>query len=83
MAPTVAFGGGSVTVWGKISLESRTELFILSRQTMNAQKYHDVVIQPIIVPFAREFGPNFILVDDNARPHHCASIVNLALEEHG
>lgn len=82
MAPTVAFGGGSVMVWGGISLQSRTELIILNRATMNAQRYHDLVIQPIIVPFARQFGPHFIFVDDNARPHR-ARMINVALEHHG
>ena len=57
-------------------------MVILIRGTMNAQRYHDLVIQPIIIPFAREFGSEFIFVDDNARPHR-ARIITMALQRSG
>lgn len=81
MAPTLAFGGGSITVWGGISFDSRTELLVLINESMNAQRYRDRVILPIVVPFAEEFGHDFIFMDDNARPHR-AEIVNIVLQEH-
>lgn len=81
MVPTTAFGGGSICVWGGICLNQRTELVVLQNTTMTSQRYHDMIIEPIIVPFAAAVGENFILIDDNARPHR-SRLVNEALETH-
>lgn len=81
MEPKVAFGGGGLTIWGGISLATRTELVVLQGQSMNAVRYRELCILRIVIPFAQNFGRNFIFVDDNARPHR-ARIVNEALTEH-
>ncbi|EFA12077.1 Transposable element Tc3 transposase-like Protein [Tribolium castaneum] len=39
IVPRVNFGGGSIMVWGGISLEARTELVIVDRGTMTADRY--------------------------------------------
>ena len=68
MTTHVPFGNGSVTVWGGLILNGRTELVVLRGQTVNAERYRDMCILPIIVPFAENFGENFIFIDDNR--HH-------------
>ena len=80
--PVAAFGRGSICIWGGICFNGRTDLVVLRNSTMTAQRYHDIVIEPIIVPFAGAIGENFVLIDDNARPHR-ARTVNERLELHG
>jgi hypothetical protein len=46
ISPRTGFNGGSIMVWGGISLDARTDL--------------------VFAPF---IGENFLLMDDNARPH--------------
>lgn len=79
MAAQEAFGGGGVTVWGGVIVDQKTDLFI-SHQSINGEIYRDRCIRPLVAPLARNFGDNFILVDDNARPHR-ARIVNDAIEQ--
>ena len=73
MAPQEAFGGGGVTVWGGIIRNGKTELFI-TNQTVNATVYQEEILEPIVVPFARNYGLEFLLVDDNALPHRARRI---------
>lgn len=82
MEARVAFGGGSVSVWGGVIRNGKTELLILIGQTMNAVRYRDLCLNEIVLPFAQNFGDGFILVDDNARPHR-AQIVQEFLRENG
>lgn len=74
------YGGGSVTVWAGIFTGGRTELVVLINQTMNAERYLNQVLRPIVLPFAIQRRPNFSYVDDNARPHR-ARIINNFFEE--
>ena len=76
------WGGRSLMIWGGISMGGRTDLYVLTGQTMNAQRYLDNVIRPIVVPYAGAIGPQFVLMDDNARPHR-ARIVNNFLDQEG
>lgn len=76
-----SYEGGSVMVWAGISLESRTELCVLPRNSLNAVGYTRVV-EEHVVPFAPFIGEGFILMQDNARPH-VARIVNEYLDEAG
>lgn len=75
-----AFGGGGVTVWGGICRNGKTDLVILIGESMNAERYGNLCVRDIVVPYAENFGNDFILVDDNARPHR-AQIVNEILRE--
>lgn len=77
----VPFGGGSIMVWGGISLNGRTELVVIREGSMTARRYIDEVIEPHVVPFAENVGPEFILQQDNARPH-TARIVQDYLNVH-
>lgn len=81
MEARVAFGGGGVTVWGGISMTGKTELVVLRGESMNGERYRDLCIRDIVVPHAQNFGDDFILVDDNARPHR-ARIVTDFLRHH-
>ena len=81
MDPQVAFGGGSVTFWGGVMLNGKTELVSFVGESVNAQRYRDQCILPVVIPFADNYGLNdFIFIDDNARPHR-ARIVNDCLRE--
>lgn len=66
---TSPFGGGSVMVWGGISLNGRTDLVIFIRRNLNAQRYIEDVLEPHVLPFAENMGDRFVLMQDNARPH--------------
>ncbi|KAJ8332478.1 hypothetical protein SKAU_G00422670 [Synaphobranchus kaupii] len=63
------FGGGSVMVWGGISLEGRTNLHMLANGTLTAVRYRDEILRPIVRPYAGAVGPGFLLVQDNAWPY--------------
>jgi hypothetical protein len=77
---TVQFGGGSVLVWGGISLEARTELVVLSGRALNAHGYVTTIVEPHVIPFEPFIGDQFVFIHDNARPH-IAGIVRDYLEE--
>lgn len=64
------WGGGSIHVWGGITLTGRTPLVIFDRN-VNANVYVNNILQPVAVPFMRRhFAPgNGILQQDNAPPH--------------
>lgn len=76
------FGGGSIMVWGGVSLDGRTELIPIRRGTMTAQRYRDEVLAPVVVPYAGAVGENFIFMHDNARPH-TARLTTAYLEQEG
>ena len=72
--------GGSVMIWAGISEQGKTDL-VFVEGNMNAQRYIDQVLQPVILPCAHNHGQNFIMMDDNARPHR-ARIVDNFLQGH-
>lgn len=76
-----AFGGGSVMVWGGITLNGRTALHVLPNGTLTARRYIDEILQPIVVPFAQHHGPDFIFQQDNARPHTARIVQNFFEEQ--
>lgn len=62
------FGGGSVMVWGGISVNGRTDLHVFRGGTVTAVRYIQEILEPIVRPYAGAVGDNFILMHDNARP---------------
>uniref|UniRef100_A0A673W4C9 Tc1-like transposase DDE domain-containing protein n=1 Tax=Salmo trutta TaxID=8032 RepID=A0A673W4C9_SALTR len=76
------FGGGSVMVWGGISLGGRTALHVLARGSLTAIRYRDEILRPLVRPYAGAVGPEFLLMQDNARPH-VAGVCQQFLQEEG
>lgn len=67
--PTVSFGGGSIMVWGGICLGARTELVVIDGGALTADRYIRDILQDHVIPFAPFIGADFLLMQDNARPH--------------
>jgi hypothetical protein len=67
-------------VCGGISLEGRTELVSVNLGRLTADRYVTTILEPHVVPYAPYIGENFILMNDNARPH-TAQIVRQYLYE--
>jgi transposase len=76
----VPFGNGSVMVWGGISIDDKSDLVVIRNGALNARRYIDEVLQTQIQPRAHAGGENFVLMQDNARPH-VARIVTDYLQE--
>ncbi|GFX58502.1 transposable element Tcb2 transposase [Trichonephila clavipes] len=66
---SVRFGGGGVLVYGGISIDGRTDLYIIRYGPLTARRYRDEILRPIVVPYAAVIGDDFILMDDSSRPH--------------
>ncbi|GFW70814.1 transposable element Tcb2 transposase [Trichonephila clavipes] len=41
----------------------------------------DEILRPIVVPYTAEIGDDFILMDDNCRPHHGNLVEDFLFEE--
>ncbi|GFV79406.1 SPRY domain-containing protein 3 [Trichonephila clavipes] len=79
---SVRFGGRGVLVYGGISIDGRTDLYIIQGGPLTARRYRDEILRPIVVPYAATIGYDFILMDDNSRPHR-ANLVDDSLFEEG
>ena len=66
-------------VWAGISIGGRTDLYVIDRGTLTGVRYRQEILNPIVRPFAGAIGDDFILMDDNARPHR-AMVVYQYLE---
>ena len=55
---TVAYGGGSLMVWGGISLNNKTDLIFI-RGNLTAERYVEEVVQNHTHPFAHEIDTRF------------------------
>ncbi|GFW81545.1 transposable element Tcb2 transposase [Trichonephila clavipes] len=74
--------GGGILVWAGISLGGHTDLHVFHGGTVTGLRYRDEILDPYVRPYAATIGNDFILMDDNARPHR-ARIVEEYLEDHG
>ncbi|GFW81416.1 transposable element Tcb2 transposase [Trichonephila clavipes] len=79
---SVRFGGGEVLEYSGISIDGRTDLYINRDGPLTARRYRDEILRPIVVPYAAAIRDDFILIDDNCRPH-CANLVEDFLFEEG
>ncbi|GFV61674.1 transposable element Tcb2 transposase [Trichonephila clavipes] len=79
---SVRFCGGGVLVYGGISIDGRTDLYIIRDGPLTARRYRDEVPRPIVVPYAAAIGDDFILMDNNSRPPHRANLVEDKCDDH-
>ncbi|GFV32916.1 transposable element Tcb2 transposase [Trichonephila clavipes] len=79
---SVRFGGGVVFVYGGISIDGCTDLYIIRDGPLTARRYRDEILRPIVVNYVAAIGDDFILMDNNCRPHR-ANLVEDFLFESG
>jgi hypothetical protein len=68
-------------VWAGISIDNRTDLVVVPGR-LNAMNYIENILEDHMVPAAYCVGQNFILMQDNAKPH-TAGITRDFLQESG
>ncbi|GFU85510.1 transposable element Tcb2 transposase [Trichonephila clavipes] len=78
---SVIFGGGGVLVYGGISTDGRTDLYIIRDGPLTVRRYRDEILRHIVVPYAAAIGDDFILMDDNCRPHRDNMVEDCLFEE--
>ncbi|GFY00659.1 transposable element Tcb2 transposase [Trichonephila clavipes] len=78
---SVRFGGGGVLVYGGISIDGRTDLYIIRDGPLTSRQYRDEILRPIVVPYAAAIGDDFIVMDDNCRPHRANLVEDFLFEE--
>ncbi|GFU80281.1 transposable element Tcb2 transposase [Trichonephila clavipes] len=78
---SVRFGSGGVLVYGGISIDGPTELYIIRDGPLITRRYRDEILRPIIVPYAAAIGYDFILMDDNCRPHRANLVEDFLFKE--
>ena len=67
-------------VWAGISAQGKTDLLVIDNGTLTAERYVNEILDVHVRPYAGAIGPDFILMDDNARAHR-ARITNRNLEQ--
>jgi len=80
ISPRTPFGGGSIMVWAGVSLHARTNLVLIENGSLTAERYINQCLAEHVIPYAEFVGENFILMQDNARPH-VARVVTEYLNE--
>ncbi|GFT71341.1 transposable element Tcb2 transposase [Trichonephila clavipes] len=75
------FGGGGVLVYGGIYIDGRTDPYIIRDGHLTALRYRDEILRPIVLPYAAAIGDDFILMDDNSRPHRANLVEDSYFEE--
>lgn len=75
-----SYRGGTVMVWGGISVGGRSDLISL-QGFLNSIAYRDIILQPLVIPYAAAVGPRFIFMHDNATPHSARIISDFLDEE--
>ncbi|GFV66875.1 transposable element Tcb2 transposase [Trichonephila clavipes] len=72
---------GGVLVYGGISIDGCTYLYIIRGGSLTAKRYRDEILRPIVVPYAAAIGDDFILLDDKCKPHRANLVENYLFEE--
>ncbi|GFV32354.1 transposable element Tcb2 transposase [Trichonephila clavipes] len=56
-------------------------LYIIRDGPLTAPRYRDEILRSIVVPYAAAIGNDFILMDDNCRPHRTNLVEDFLFEE--
>ncbi|GFX16603.1 transposable element Tcb1 transposase [Trichonephila clavipes] len=75
------YGGHGVLVWRGIILNGRTELHIFDRGSVTGDRYSEEVLLPHVNLFRGAIDPDFIFMDDSARPHRILAVEELLESE--
>ncbi|GFX37762.1 transposable element Tcb2 transposase [Trichonephila clavipes] len=59
----------------------RCNPYIIRDCPLTARRYRDEILRPIEVPYAAAIGDDFILMDDNCRPHRANLVEDFLFEE--
>ncbi|GFV96441.1 transposable element Tcb2 transposase [Trichonephila clavipes] len=78
---SVRFCGRGELVYCGISSDGRTYLYIIRDGFLTARRYRDEILKPIVVPYVAAIGDDFILMDDNSRPHRANLVEDSRFEE--
>ncbi|GFW42343.1 transposable element Tcb2 transposase [Trichonephila clavipes] len=78
---SVRFGGGGMLVYGGISIDGRTYLYIIRDGSLTARRYRNEILRPIVVSYAAAIGDDFILMEDNCMPHRANLVDDFFFEE--
>ncbi|GFX00567.1 transposable element Tcb2 transposase [Trichonephila clavipes] len=78
---SVRFGGGGVLVNGGISIDGCTDLYIIRHGPLTARRYRDEILRPFVIPYTATIRYDFILMDDNCRPHRANLVEDFLFEE--
>ena len=54
-------------------LQGHLQLYVMAAGTLTAVRYRDEILDPIVRPIAGAIRNNFILMQENARPHTARS----------
>ena len=60
-------------IWGGISLRTKSQMVFIDGN-LNNTRYIDEILEPVVHPMAEAAGDDFILMDDNARPHRAHAV---------
>lgn len=66
--------GQGVMVWAGIMHNAKTPLHIFERGTVTSQRYCREIVLDHVRLFRGAVGPDFLFMDDNARPHRTAEV---------
>ncbi|GFW09895.1 transposable element Tcb2 transposase [Trichonephila clavipes] len=75
------YSSPGVLVWGGIMLNGRTELHIFDRGSVTGDRCCEEVLLARVRLFRGAIGPDFIFMDDNARPHRALAVEELLESE--
>ncbi|GFX17054.1 transposable element Tcb2 transposase [Trichonephila clavipes] len=78
---SVRFGSGGVLVYGGITIDGRTDLYMIRDGPLTARRYRDEILRPIVVPYAAAIVDDFLFMDDNCRPHRANLVEDFLFEE--
>ena len=73
--------GPGVMVWAGIMYDGRTPLHIFERGSVTSHRYCTEIILDSVRLFRGAVGPDFLFMDDNARPHRSAEVSDTLASE--
>ncbi|GFY28531.1 DDE_3 domain-containing protein [Trichonephila clavipes] len=70
------YGEEGLMAWTGIMLDGRIPLHVFERSSVTSIRNRDEVLEDYVCLFRGECGPEFILMDNNAKPHRALLSTN-------